>query len=279
MNFHLKNTEEAENLLCCLCEKGKILQHELVQHLRARHGQNELLSIDYCVCPEGVKLQHRLINHLLSHIPKIDSCIKQVEPPKGSSSTLIETKQSSDVETNFGSERSFCSNHQQGNSSEDEWDEDDFPEDTYVRSKAEIGNHKATSQIIQQTSSAIAEQEKQQQLECDLCNKKFKTSQKFSLQLHIEEAHLKNRTAMRPYFQRKSRIDTSEKVICFYCSAFITRSSLEAHILQMHEKHKMKHICDFEGCNERFLHKSLLLKHKDHHLGIKRLSCEYCGKK
>jgi hypothetical protein len=256
MNSHLNNTEETENLLCCLCEKGKVLQHELVQHLRTRHGEKELLSIDCCACHDGVRLQNRLINHILSHIPKIDSSIKQIEP-----------EDISDAERNSGSERS-CS------SSEDEWDEDDFPhsEETYVRSKEKMGNHKATAQTIQ-------EQKKQEQLECDLCDKKFKTSQKFGLQLHIEEAHLKNRTAMRPYIKRKSKTDTRGKVICFYCSAFVTPSSLEAHILKMHENHKMKHICNFEGCNKRFLHKSLLLKHKDHHLGIMRLSCEYCGKK
>lgn len=122
--------------------------------------------------------------------------------------------------------------------------------------------------------------------ECDLCGQKFPMYQKYNILRHMKKFHLKIEgvelhkpfAPFGPYRKRKSRKDTEGKIPCHICSTYITPSSMQAHIFNMHDR-VSNNKCDFEGCGKYFLHKSGLEKHKDYHLGNKRLACEFCDKK
>lgn len=114
--------------------------------------------------------------------------------------------------------------------------------------------------------------------QCDKCEKKWPKHQKTNLRQHIIKVHLKSATKLRPMLKRRSRKDPTGKVICYICSEYVLPSSLKQHIFNRHDK-RSENVCEIEGCGACFLYPSGLQKHKEFHQGIKKMECEYCGKK
>jgi hypothetical protein len=134
-----------------------------------------------------------------------------------------------------------------------------------------VKRHLDTDEVMMQSTEEI------EYYQCDHCEKKWPKHQKVNLRQHIMKVHMKQ-SKMRALMKRRSRLDPTGKVICYICSEYVTPSSLKQHIFNRHEK-KSQYVCDIEGCDACFLYPSGLQKHKEFHQGIKKLDCEYCGKR
>lgn len=103
---------------------------------------------------------------------------------------------------------------------------------------------------------------------CPVCSKFFKTRK-------ILLSHMK--VHLRESSGKKSRSDKTGKVMCDQCTEWLHPNSMKMHIFNRHNK-ESQYMCDLPGCNTSFLYPSGLQNHKDHHEGIKKHSCEFCGK-
>lgn len=350
--------EEIKAQSCCLCEKGKSIQDQLLHHFREKHHRGKKsrsfmrficglennysdISLDFrpsmkvniCSCPESFHLQLKLINHLLSHIP--DEAFNHETDELHFAEPIIEIKYEDKECSNDSDDKGFpvtivqhteagkvfpcalcpkklkskeglmrhskiehnplnpykCSScearfrdiislklHEKFHYIEDGFNTQSSNTQCPVCHKSfQVRN----SLLKHMNRHFCASSEKYRKpYYCDLCPRKWPA--KNNLRQHIINVHMKKEILVEvgeiEIRQRRSRSDTTGKIICDQCSVYVHPSSMRQHIFNHHNK-ASAHVCDHPSCDARFLFPSGLQKHKERHQGIKKMECKFCGEK
>lgn len=119
--------------------------------------------------------------------------------------------------------------------------------------------------------SIILAYHREDSYECDQCG--LKLLNKSATAIHV----LTHLPKIKKPKKRRIKIKKRVKVLCQFCSLWLSNDNIARHIRRFHSENKYEYKCDHDGCSKSFTTKPMLKDHKNIHTGLKPYVCPFCG--